>query len=82
MTTYTNPTTDYVETHPHLVTYWDQHGRPVGYTSHRTDVDAENAATRQLGRETYTGAIIARASFYNLDPATTTYTYTNTDMEH
>lgn len=81
-TTDHNPTAEYVETHPHLVTYWDQYGRPVGYTSHRTDVDAENSATWQLGREINAGAIITRAKFYELDPATNTYTYTQTDMEH
>lgn len=81
-TTDHNPTAEYVVTHPYLVSYWDQYGRPVGYTSHTSDWDAETAALRQIGTRTGTGAIITRAKFYELDPATNTYAYLNTDIEH
>ena len=81
-TTTTDAARAYVETHPHLVAYWDQYGRPVGYTSHRTDVDAENSAAAHLGEMRGNGAMIARASFYELDPETTTYNATGAEMEH
>lgn len=83
MTTTTDAARAYVETHPHLVAYWDQYGRPVGYTSHQSDIDAETTATNQLGRIlNRTGATVALARFYELNTTTNNYDATGAEMEH
>ena len=83
MTTETPPhVRDLLETRPFMVAYWDQFGRPVGYTSHHDEAAAERAATNTLGKIlSRTGALVTLARFHELDTETMTYTYNNNEME-
>ena len=73
---------EYVTERPYLVAYWDQYARPIGYTSHVTEADAETTATSQLGRIlNRTGATVALARFYELNTTTNTYDATGAEME-
>lgn len=73
---------EYVAERPHLVCYWDEYNRPIGYTSHFTAEHAETTATARLGRIDNNGNTVARVTFAEIDtPGALYYTPTTEEME-